>query len=259
MTGPLLDYFRAPLLQTRGLARREHRPWPIPRRPWLLGQTWLDLLFVHWRVPAGVMREHVPRVLALDTFDGDAWLGVTPFELRGLRPSFGPPLPGASRFAELNVRTYVAAGGKPGILFFSLDAGSRLAVEAARRLYRLPYRHAETRIERAGGVVSFPSERSGDPARFSARYVPGKPLPPAVPGTVEHFLTERYCLYAIERGRLYRAEIHHPRWRLREADAVLDFDSLLPAGIVPTANPLLHYSEREDVLVWPLRVVRGPR
>jgi len=258
VSGPLHDLVRAPLLQTAGLARRAHRQWPLPRRPWVIGQTWLDLLFVHWRVPFELLREHVPSVLALDAFDGDAWLGVTPFELRALHPSLIPPLPGVSRFPELNVRTYVTVEEKPGIFFFSLDAGSRLAVEAARRLYRLPYRHAETRIERVGGAISFSSQRVGEPARFSARYAPGRALPPAVPGTLEHFLTERYCLYAVERGRVFRAEIHHPRWRLREAEAELDFDSLLPAGIVPTAEPMLHYAAREDVLVWPLREVRGP-
>src|SRR4051794_11874927 len=106
--------------QSRGLAERAHRPWPVPEAPWVMGQTWEDLLFAHWPLPVDVLRPHLPDALPIDTYDGHAWLGITPFEVLGLRVRGTPPIPRLSRFPELNVRTYTTLGGKPGIWFFSL-------------------------------------------------------------------------------------------------------------------------------------------
>src|SRR3954471_22881979 len=159
-----------------GAARRQrgslrhvaHRPWPLPERPWILGQTWADLLFCHWPVAPDAIRPHVRASLELDLFDGDAWVSVTPFEVQGTRARGTLPPPVLSRFPELNVRTYVTCGGRPGIWFLSLDAGSTLAVLAARALYRLPYFRARMSIAARDGRVEFESERDdarGAPAR----------------------------------------------------------------------------------------------
>jgi uncharacterized protein YqjF (DUF2071 family) len=134
------------LAESRVVAETAHRPWPLPSGPWLMAQTWGDLLFAHWTVPAGALRALVPEPLTIDRFDGNAWLAITPFEVSSLRLRGTPPLPWLSRFPELNVRTYVSLGGKPGIWFFSLDAARALAVAAARRTYRLPYFHARMTI-----------------------------------------------------------------------------------------------------------------
>src|SRR5688572_24482592 len=109
-----------------------HRPWPMPARPWVMTQTWHHLLFAHWRVDVGRLRAHVPSPFDIDLFEGDAWLGVVPFDMTGVRLRGLPPLPLLSAFPELNVRTYVTVQGKPGVFFFSLDAGSTVAVRAAR-------------------------------------------------------------------------------------------------------------------------------
>jgi uncharacterized protein len=177
-----------------------------------MGQTWEDLLFTHWPVDADALRRLVPDALRLQTHEGVAWLGITPFRVGALRLRGTLPLPRVSTFLELNVRTYVTAGGKPGIWFFSLDASSRLAVEAARRTYKLPYFPARISAERRDGWIEFDAARVGDrngggPHVFSARYRPvGKELH-AAPGSLEDFLAERYCLYALdERGRLHRAD-----------------------------------------------------
>src|SRR5918998_1464012 len=186
-----------------------HRPWPLPDGPWWMAQTWEDLLFAHWRVPFEPVRALIPPDLELDRFDGDVWLGVTPFCLTGLRARGTLPLPRVSAFPELNVRTYVTAGGKPGIWFFSLDCASALAVEAARRLYRLPYHRARMRVERRAEGVRYSSSRSdrrGDPVVFSADYAPVGEAFTATPGTLEYFLTERYCLYSADGSRVYRAD-----------------------------------------------------
>jgi uncharacterized protein YqjF (DUF2071 family) len=226
-----------------------------------MGQTWEDLLFAHWRVPAAALRPLVPPALDVDVFDGTGWLGVTPFRISGLRLRGTLPFPRVSTFLELNVRTYVTLEGKPGIWFFSLDAESRLAVEAARRGYRLPYHHARMAARREGDWIAYESSRVGrsDPHVFSARYRPAGETFQATPGSLEEFLAERYCLYASDgRDRLFRADIHHPPWPLQRAEAAIELNTMAPAGLeLPDEPPLLHFSARQDVVIWPLRAVPG--
>jgi hypothetical protein len=223
-----------------------------------MGQTWENLLFAHWPIEPAAMRRAVPAEIPIDTFEGAAWLAVTPFEVRALHLRGLPPLPFGSRFPELNVRTYATIGDHPGIYFFSLDAGSPLAVAAARLAYRLPYFRAHMSLERHGTRIAYASRRaSGPSAELRAEYQPvGEAFAPA-PGTLEHFLTERYCLYTLAGGRVRRAEIHHPPWRLRPATArILENTMTRPTGIeLPTSEPLLHFAAPQDVLVWAPRRV----
>src|SRR5215204_1401663 len=132
-----------------------HRPYPMPCGPWIMTQTWNDLLFAHWPVEAAVLRPLVPEAFELDRFNGQAWIGVVPFHMTNVAPRFVPALPWLSAFPELNVRTYVRAGGKPGVFFFSLDAGSTVAVGAARTLLNLPYFTAEMSVETRDGEVAY--------------------------------------------------------------------------------------------------------
>ena len=241
-------------LQRRTLAEVQHRPWPLPSRPWLMGQTWRHLLFAHWRVEPSVVDRLLPTPLAAHRRDGSAWLGITPFAVAGLRLRGTPPLPWLSWFPELNVRTYVEVDGKPGIHFLSLDAGRRAAGVAARRSHRLPYFHARMTIQRVGAEVRYASERidpSGPPARFRARY---GPVGARTEDPVGRWLAERYCLYVVdERGRVLRGEIHHPPWPLQPARAELDLNEMAqPFGIDLRGEPLLHYSARQDTLIWAL-------
>ena len=229
--------------QARSLAETEHRSYPLPERPWTMGQTWQNLLFAHWRVPHDVLRPYVPERLELEEHDGSAWVGLTPFRVAGLRLRGAPPLPLLSSFHELNCRTYVRAGDRPGIWFFSLDASSRAAVAAARRTYRLPYRHAQ--IEAADG--SFRADVGGT-GSFRARYH-GVGMPaPAERATLEHFLVERYCLYASD-GE-WGAEIHHTPWPLQRAEAEVEQRGIAPVEL--EGEPLCHFARRLDVLIWSL-------
>lgn len=222
-----------------------------------MGQTWRDLLFAHWAIEPGLLRALVPRPLELDVRDGRAWLGITPFRISGLRPNGLPPLPWLSYFPELNVRTYVAYGGRPGIYFFSLDAARFTAVAAARRGYRLPYFRAQMTARRSGQSVSYTSERtdsSGPPAQLRARYAPSGPRLEIDDGSLERWLSERYCLYVVDDpGRALRGEIHHPPWPLQPASATIGTNTMAaPLGLQLDAEPLLHYSARQDVLIWSL-------
>ena len=231
-----------------------HRPWPMPSSAWIMTQTWHDLLFAHWPVDAAALRERVPPAFELDLFDGQAWLGVVPFHMTNVAPRFVPAIPGISAFPELNVRTYVTVGGKPGVYFFSLDAGSSVAVGAAKTLLNLPYFVADMTVTPRDGDIHYHSRRVAAPhAEFRAIYRGlGDRRAPA-PRTLEHFLTERYCLYAVTRaGRLRRAEIHHPVWPLQGAEVDIRLNSMTDGlGIqLAASDPVVHFAERLEVYVW---------
>ena len=248
--------------QARGLQDTAHRPWPLAERPWVQGQTWRDLLFAHWPLPVNALRPVVPPELPVDTFHGHAWIAVTPFEVTGLRLRGTLPAPAVSSFPETNVRTYTTVGGRPGIFFISLDAGSTLAVAGARMTYRLPYFRARISIERRDGEIDYRCDRADRRASLHVRYRADGALFHPEPGTLEHFLTERYCLYTLdEHRRVHRAEIHHPPWPLQPARAEIEHNSMtVPAGVeLPDEPPVLHYAARQDVLIWPLAPVHRRR
>jgi uncharacterized protein len=243
------------------LNRTAHRPWPFPSAPWIMAQSWRNLLFAHWPVDAAVLRSQIPAELAIDTFEGRAWIGIVPFSMSDVRLRWTPPLPGLSSFPELNVRTYVTAQAKPGVWFFSLDAANALAVAAARVSFHLPYFRARMHSTEMDGWIHYQSERThsgAPPAVFEARYRATSEPFEARQGTLEHFLTERYCLYSATAGRIYRGEIHHPPWQLQLAEAQLMQNSMAEAAglTLPAEPPLLHFAPRQDMVAWaPYRII----
>lgn len=261
------------------LNARDHRPFPAPERPWVMRQEWHDLLFAHWAFDPGLIRPLVPAQLPLDLWRGQAYLAVAPFVVRGLRPRGMPSLAGISNFPEVNVRTYVTVEDKPGVYFFSLDAGNLSAVVGARVAYRLPYYlarmrianslpetpayHPNTRKLRVSGApvvgrVVYSSRRVAwknrpENPELRITYSPcGDVLPWEQPSrAVERFLTERYCLYTVRAGRIYRANIHHVPWPLQPATAEIEKNTIAaPLGLRLEGKPLLHFSRFLDVLVW---------
>ena len=242
-------------------ARSERRPWPAPAGSWFMQMRWLELCFLHWRVDAEALAPLIPRGLTLDTFDGSAWIGVVPFRMTGVAARAMPRVRQLSDFAELNVRTYVTAGQKPGVWFFSLDATQPLAVRIARKVFHLPYVDARIALTRSGDSITYRSVRT-EPGRGEAelgvRYAPTGPAQPGEPGTLEHFLTERYCLYAANAGGgVFRTEVDHPPWPLQPADAEIETNTMTgPLGVaLPAGPPLVHYAEQLEVVAWrPTRV-----
>lgn len=228
----------------------------MPQTPWVMTQTWHDLLFAHWPVDVRTLRDAVPSVFDLDLFEGSCWLGIVPFRMTNLAPRGIPSLPWISEFPEVNVRTYVRVGKRPGIYFFSLDAASPLAVRTARALLNLPYYAASMSVVSRGGKIAYESRRGDrNPAAIlSATYRPLGPQRTADRGTLEYFLTERYCLYNLNRhGAAYRLDIHHPPWVLQTAEAEFTHNMLAAvAGVqLPDAQPVLHFSGRQDMVAWP--------
>src|SRR5579863_4354396 len=233
-----------------------HRAWPPPMAPWIMTQRWNDLLFLHYALDPEIVRARVPQALTLDTYQQRAWVSVTPFWINHLRPPGVPSLPWISAFPEVNVRTYVTYEGKPGVYFFSLDAGNLSAVWGARMFYRLPYWQASFKVKGRGSAkIDYISKRHHGPrpAELSCSYGPAgsKAFQPHQ-GSLEHFLSERYCLYAQSRKHLYRAEIHHLPWPLEQATIDIRHNTMAKtAGLDLYGAPDLAYFVRElKVLFW---------
>jgi uncharacterized protein len=229
----------------------QHRPWELPPGPWMMMQEWRDLLFLHWPVDATALRSLVPAPLSIDTFDGQAWLGITPFDLR-LRPR---GLPVVAHFPELNCRTYVVYGGKRGVFFFSLDAMSHTAVFGARAFFLLPYYYARMSTRKVGHRIAYCARRNQGNAAFRGEYYATAQARETISGSLEHWLTERYCLYVHAGKQILRSEIHHKPWPLQDAACEIAENTIASScGLVlPDVHPLCHFAGELDVLVWRLR------
>lgn len=234
----------------------QQRPWPVPQAPWVIRMEWYHLMFMHWPVPPELLRPYIPRRFEIDTFDGKAWIGIVPFGMRGVAPRGVPNVPKISKFPELNVRTYVLIDGKPGVWFFSLDAAQPLVVELSRTFFHLNYCHANMRLRNQGGWVYYVSERkhAGKPnARFQARYRPVGPVFYSEPGSLEYWLTERYCMYSADQhNRLWCTEIDHAPWQLQTAEAEVLHNSMTEQlrFQLPNVPPLLHMAQPLNVVAW---------
>ncbi len=231
-----------------------HRPWSLPKTRWVLFMRWHDLLFLHWAIRLELIQPLIPREIELDTFDGWCWIGIVPFHMSSVRPRYFP-IPFA--FPELNVRTYVKSRGRSGVWFFSLDAANWLAVRAARWL-GLPYYGARMSVELEAGAVHYESIRAhknAPPAEFKASYRSTGPIYSSVPGTLEHWLTERYCLYAAAKpDQVVYGEIHHPPWPLQPAEVELRVNTMTQQiGVeLPATKPICHFARLQEVVAWPI-------
>jgi hypothetical protein len=225
-------------------------------------QRWHDLLFAHWPMPAESIRPLIPPELELDTFDGQAWVGVIPFWMSRVHVRGLPPIPTAATFPELNVRTYVRGPkhprnpgeqAKPGVYFFSLDAASLLAVLGARAWVGLPYFYADMKAAIDRDDVSYRSRRrqSPRPAELTVAYRPVGPVAEKKTD-LDRFVTERYCLYVVRAGRVHRLQIHHLPWPLQPANAAFQNNSMAQASgiVLPQAEPVLHFAKYLEVYVF---------
>ena len=247
----------------------EHRPWLPPDAQWLISQSWNDVLFAHFAMEPSTLRPLVPEALTLELYDGAAWLTISPFCTSHLRPSGVPPLPMLSFFPQVNVRTCVRRDDKPGIFNFSVDAANLSAVWFARVFFRMQYWHATIQMSGAtmparraresgkdtirfrGRRMHGPAALSG-PATFEIAYYPEGLAERARPGSLDEFLTERYCVYSYNRGKLYRTELHHQPWPLQRVGVELQTNTLTePLGLtLPLKPDLCHFSRCNKLLTW---------
>ncbi len=227
----------------------------MAEQSWVQRQEWRDLLFAHWPVRASVLRPLVPRSLELDCFDGQAWVCIVAFRMTGVRLRWLPSLPWLSAFPELNLRTYVRYRGQSGIYFFSLDTPNPLAVTVARRWYHLPYHRAEITIRSDQDGISYDCrrrQRDAPPTTLGVDYRPIGDAFRANPGSLEHFLVERYALYCPSAdGKIHACRVQHPAWELMPAEAEFRHNSLTEAAgfSLPETEPLLWYSVLQAALL----------
>jgi uncharacterized protein len=225
-------------------------------RPWVMAMRWDDLAFLHWPVPVAALERFIPADLQLETFDGYAWIGIVPFRMMAVHARGFPEIPGTNEFLELNVRTYVTDGTRPGVWFFSLDCANPLAVRGARVGFSLPYFDAQMQSLEAGSSFDYSSTRTHRDARaamFRAKYGPTGEVTPSTPGTLEHWLTERYCLYAQRPGgQVIRGEILHHPWSLQACNVEILENTLCDSlGLSLPREPLLaHFAKRLEVHAW---------
>ncbi len=232
----------------------DHRPWPLPDRPWIMKQQWLNLLFLHWPVDPSSIQSQIPEGLEIDTFDGNAWIGIVPFDMKGVTPR-GCPAPSIlSDFPEINVRTYVVRDGKPGVWFFSLDVTNPVATTIARKVFHLPYYTSDVRIRTNQDGTHYFMQR--DKLVFDATYHATGPCK-SKSGSFEDWCTERYCLYAQSTsGKLFRAQVHHRKWPLEKAKLKIRQNTLLDEFDVGGRHPSILFSKSIDVVVFPMERLR---
>jgi uncharacterized protein YqjF (DUF2071 family) len=240
--------------------------WPVPNRRWTMRMNWHDLLFMHWKVNHDSLARLLPKGVEIDTFDGSPWIGIVPFRMTGVAPRYFPNIPFVSSFPELNVRTYVTVGGKPGVWFFCLEATNPIAVRVARKFFHLPYMDAKINLRRCESDdqckwIGYDSTRShrGEPAaKLKLEYRPiGSPFL-AQPNTLESFLTARYCLYSSDpKGNIYRGEVDHAPWELRGAQAIIKNNTMTDWLNIdlPDEAPILHYAKKTSVVAWAIKKV----
>lgn len=231
-------------------------PFLSPVKPWVMTQTWHHLLFAHWPVTVAYIREFIPPPLTVDTIDGFAWVGIVPFNMSHIRFRGLPYIPGTTRFPEINVRTYVVHNGIPGVFFFSLDTTHPLAVIGARRFLSLPYYQAKIQTSQKNNIFLYRNKRihrSAYPASFEAEYTPVSDGFYSSASSMEHWLTERYCLYTYDDHYMYRGDIHHTPWTLHHAKAFISENSMLTPLRFPVkqSQPLLHYARKKKVRIFP--------
>jgi len=241
-----------------------HRPWPYPNRLWAIRQDWVQLSFLHWDMEPSSLQSLIPAPLELDLFEGKAYLGLVPFLMDTVRPRFLPCVPGISRFPELNIRTYVRYNNIPGVLFFSLDAASRIAVWFGRKGFHVPYFFASMSIKKDGDTTHYTSVRHGQTAgenRFRGSITTREETYYSTEGSLEHWLTERYCFYAAHpNGRMMRCDVAHKPWPLKKAVAEIEENTLVQSfGIENHQDPpLVHESAGVQVLGWRPEFVSPP-
>lgn len=241
------------------LLKTDHRPWPLPSKKWWWRQSWNELLFIHYPIPKEKLLPLIPNELTIQEFSGTSWLGIVPLLMNGVMIRPFPDIPGISNFLELNVRVYVEFKGRPGVYFLSLDASNPLAVWGGKTLFHLPYKLADMEFKKENNTNIFHSKRKEgeDHSEFSLSYSPTSEIFKARPGTLEYFLTERYCLFTQKLGALYRGEVHHYPWPLQNAKAQIFSNSMLNNFDIkiPNTEPHLLYSKGVDVILWNLEKV----
>ncbi|MGG2091983.1 DUF2071 domain-containing protein [Bacillus sp. S13(2024)] len=244
------------------MSKINHRLWPLPSKKWIMRQTWKNVLFVHWPIPAEILQPYIPSSLKIDTFDGYAWIGVVIFVMDGIYHRRLPSVSLVSKFPEINVRTYVQYDGKPGVYFISLDVEDWASYTIARKWFRLPYYSAQISFQKEGQTFhcqSMRKEKTNTPITFNGKYVPLSEIYFAKKETLDYWLTERYCFYSTDnKSNIYCSEIHHLPWPLQKVETEIYMNTLFsPFHFDFTEiKPIYHFSKGVDSLIWNIKKIQ---
>ncbi len=233
-----------------------NRKRDLPSLPWIMKQTWIDSLFIHYPVKREVLQKFVPDVLPIDTFEGVGWISIVPYLTSSMRLRGIPPAPGIKQFPGYNVRTYVNVNGRPGIYFFSLTAANWFSATAAKIFFRLPYYFLDIHMDNHNDLVIFNSKTlANNGAQLICNYKPNSKSKRAERGSLDEWLIERYCLFTVnKKGAPLRCNILHHPWLLQDVEVEFQKNTTLsPFNIIPdNRNYIMHYSKRAEVRIWPL-------
>ncbi|MEM1221483.1 MAG: DUF2071 domain-containing protein [Verrucomicrobiota bacterium] len=227
-------------------------------QPVIMRQEWKSLLFLHWSVDPEIIQQRLPKGLFVDTYDGSAYLGVVPFYMHALRPVFAPAVPGISFFPELNLRTYVYdKAGRPGVWFFSLDAHTRISVWIARTFFNLNYQYARMSYREHEDSSFTITCKRGSSQDQNFCYNPEEKIGHALPGSIEHFLVERYYLFnQANDGSIGIGRIHHAPYEIYEPKVAHYDVTLFPLNGFPRPQKTFDhalFSPGVDVSVFPIK------
>lgn len=221
-------------------------------------QTWKNLLFLHWPISPKQLQPFIPSPLKIDIFEEHAWIGIIVFYMDGIYPRGLSVKSLTPKFAEVNVRTYVLLDGKPGVYFLSLDVPDWASNTIAKRWYRLPYHPAKTSIYKEEQSYHCESIRKGStikPITLKGKYKPISGVFFPQEGTLDHWLTERYCLYSMKKNHIYCGEIHHRPWPLQKVETEISQNTMFSTfqWNLSDAPPISHYSKGVDTLIWNIK------
>ncbi len=228
---------------------------------WIMSQSWRNLLFIHWPIPPEILRPHIPSTLEIDTYNRSAWLGVVVLVIEGIHPRGLSSISLTPTFPEINVRTYVHYDGKPGVFFLSLDVENWASNTIAKRWYHLPYKKAAVTFRKEGQTFyckSVRKEKASPPFSFQVKYSPVSEVYFPKEGTLDHWLTERYCLFSSNNGsNIFCGEIQHCPWPLQKAEAEINRNTLLTRYKINSTEiqPISYFSKGVDTLFWNIKKV----
>ncbi|MFG6147686.1 YqjF family protein [Halobacillus sp. B23F22_1] len=239
------------------IEQTDHRTFPLPDGHWIMTQRWQHLLFLHFPIKKETVEPYIPEDLSLDTYGGEAWITILPFEVSDMHIRKLPPFPSVNTYLELNVRTYVKCNGVSGLYFFSLDASKVLAVTGAR-MTTLPYYYAKMEMQKQDGRFQFSSKRKGKTgALLQGIYRPHSAIYYPKDESLEQWLLERYYAWSSLGSLLVEIGIHHTKWEVQEAQADIQAFNLIPFPVNEMIKPpLLHYVKSKRVLFWPLKLLK---
>lgn len=222
-----------------------HRPFEIPEGRWQYYQEWNDVIFMHWLVPYEILHPLVPNLITLDSFNNQYWVSLVAFTMQKIRPRYLPSFKPITDFHEINLRTYVKMDNKAGVYFLNIEAEKLLSAFIARQLSDLPYEKSLIKREKQ----KYNSINHLKNYHLKTEFTIKDTL--TNKSELELWLTERYCLYLDSHNQIYRYDIHHEEWVVKNIELKnLDLSYTIQNLSLSNTPDLSYYSDGVKVIAW---------